>query len=635
MKRMRRTLIAAALMLGCYSGAFAQSLSFGAYSFVDLQDDILSGNQSYTKEAWIRIHYYSYTHGCNILSAFDHPFWLENGVLSAANNYGATSAATVTDQGLFPLDTWTHVAVTYDASTTTMKLYKNGTLVATNTSAPAYFASNLQIGAIEYGDFFDGGEIDEVRLWSVARSQSDIQSAMNCDIAAQSGLIAYYRFDQGTPGADNTALISAFDYSGNANCGTLVNFPLTGTGYGNYTTGAIGSCVSITANPSAPATISGGSGVCAGSSVTFSNSVSGGLWTVDDVDTADISAAGVLTGHYSGNVTVSYKTCGGTTTKTVEVYPVPSVEASAAYGAITTSVTGGTPSYTYKWSNGSTNANLSNLSSGTYSVVVTDAKGCKDTGSYYVSGSAVTLTNAICITPSSNVFTGGDPHNIYFGYGPQSATLTAKTTGASSFTYSWSPSTYLSSTSIKNPVFKPTAAGRYTYTCTATANGTSVKATVTMCVIDAVDHKHSNKVLVCHRSGCGSTRYDTKSISVNAIAKHLCHNHNDKLGACGSGCSGAKGMAGDANGMVLVGGEMIVNAYPNPFVDAISVKISGVTATLADVVLYDLTGRVVEVKKDQPVDADITVGHQLNNGMYLMEVRQSNMVKKMKVVKMN
>ncbi len=48
-------------------------------------------------------------------------------------------------------------------------------------------------------------------------------------------------------------------------------------------------------------------------------------------------------------------------------------------GAINISVTGGTPSYTYLWSNGSSSQNLTGVAAGTYTVTVTDANGCTAT----------------------------------------------------------------------------------------------------------------------------------------------------------------------------------------------------------------------------------------------------------------
>ncbi|HXB41433.1 MAG TPA: T9SS type A sorting domain-containing protein [Bacteroidia bacterium] len=61
------------------------------------------------------------------------------------------------------------------------------------------------------------------------------------------------------------------------------------------------------------------------------------------------------------------------------VYPsltVTNTNCSNTGGAITTNMSGGTPPYTYQWSNGQTTANLSNLSAGFYYVTVTDVNGC-------------------------------------------------------------------------------------------------------------------------------------------------------------------------------------------------------------------------------------------------------------------
>ena len=630
MKKITQAFLAAALMMICYTNRTnAQALNFGAYSFIDIGNDILPNNQSYTKEAWIRVYYYVNFHGCNILSAFDHPFWLENGVLCAANNYGDSAKITVQDPaGQIGLNTWIHVAVTYDAASTTMKLYKNGTLIATNTNAPSYITSDLNIGAQEFGDFFDGGDIDEVRLWNVARTQSQIQGAMNTDVAQNSNLVAYYRFNQGTPGGDNTSLTSAYDYSGNTHCGTLYNFNLTGSS-SNYITGAIGTTNSITVATSAPGTIAGSSSVCEGGTITMSNSVAGGLWGVNEIDTASISTSGVVTGNYAGTVTISYKTCGGSATKDITVNPSPVISATASNGSITASATGGTASYTYAWSNGATGATVSNLSTGNYSVTVTDSKGCKDTGTYFVTGSVI-LTNSISVALSSTCYTGSDKHTIYLGYGAKSATLTSNPTGATSFTYSWTPGTYLSSTNSKSVTFTPTQPGTYTYTCTATNSGHSVAATVTMVVIDAVDHKHNGCVYTTHYSSCNSGHGDTKSCKTSCVDKQLRNNHSDRLGCNGSH---KDNRPADIKGMTIVGNDLVVSTYPNPFTSGISVKLENSVAEYADVVLYDINGKVADSKMHQAADAVIVAGSNLQNGIYIMEISNGSQVKRMQVVK--
>ncbi len=59
------------------------------------------------------------------------------------------------------------------------------------------------------------------------------------------------------------------------------------------------------------------------------------------------------------------------------------------YSSVTTGVTGGTPTYSYYWSNGATTANLSNLSAGTYYLTVVDANGCVQRGN-------VSVTTLVC-----------------------------------------------------------------------------------------------------------------------------------------------------------------------------------------------------------------------------------------------
>ncbi len=58
-------------------------------------------------------------------------------------------------------------------------------------------------------------------------------------------------------------------------------------------------------------------------------------------------------------------------------------------GTVTLTITGGTTPYTYLWSNGATSANLNSLAAGTYTVTVTDAKGC-------IKSSSITVGVANC-----------------------------------------------------------------------------------------------------------------------------------------------------------------------------------------------------------------------------------------------
>lgn len=109
------------------------------------------------------------------------------------------------------------------------------------------------------------------------------------------------------------------------------------------------------------------------------------------------------------------------------------VPCSGGTGTATASVQGGTPGFTYNWSNGQTTQTAVGLSSGTYFVTVTDANQCQTTGSVLITQSrAITLdvagTDVSCYNEhdgSATVnITGGTPPFQYIWNNGQ-ATITA------------------------------------------------------------------------------------------------------------------------------------------------------------------------------------------------------------------
>ncbi len=94
-------------------------------------------------------------------------------------------------------NTWTHLAATYDGGF--LRMYVNGQLEGENfIGAP--IAVNNQILVI--GKWFSGnfnsflGEIDEVRVWNLSRTQEEIRQLMFTPLAGnENGLVAYFRFD--------------------------------------------------------------------------------------------------------------------------------------------------------------------------------------------------------------------------------------------------------------------------------------------------------------------------------------------------------------------------------------------------------------------------------------------------------
>lgn len=104
------------------------------------------------------------------------------------------------------LNEWQHVAMTYDATLKTCRVYINGvaqTLQKFGSDIQGALWENseqpLLIGnRYDYLRTFDG-DIDEVRLWNVVRTEQEIKDNMNKPLTgAESGLVAYYPLNEGS-----------------------------------------------------------------------------------------------------------------------------------------------------------------------------------------------------------------------------------------------------------------------------------------------------------------------------------------------------------------------------------------------------------------------------------------------------
>jgi hypothetical protein len=135
-------------------------------------------------------------------------------------------------------NTWYHIAVTYDG--TYGKIYINGALDVTDQPYSGYVSTDtkMYIGArpSENAGQSDGlrfnGAIDEVRIWNYALSSTEILTDMKSELtnpATTSGLIAYYKFNQGVANIDNTAITTVTDASASNLNGTIYNLALNGT----------------------------------------------------------------------------------------------------------------------------------------------------------------------------------------------------------------------------------------------------------------------------------------------------------------------------------------------------------------------------------------------------------------------
>jgi gliding motility-associated-like protein len=123
---------------------------------------------------------------------------------------------------------------------------------------------------------------------------------------------------------------------------------------------------------------------------------------------------------------------------TVNVLTVPET-CNAQNGSASATVLNGTAPYTYLWSNNSTASSITGLTSGTYTVTVTDAIGCTGIGSGFVQGIASTLDVSVQTTPdtcgsrkgtaSASVQGGTAPFTYLWSNGWTATTITGLTAG--------------------------------------------------------------------------------------------------------------------------------------------------------------------------------------------------------------
>jgi len=119
------------------------------------------------------------------------------------------------------------------------------------------------------------------------------------------------------------------------------------------------------------------------------------------------SVSGLIMGYYNVTITdalgcTSYPVYGYVSQSiTIDVYDTPTpATCVASDGSIIAFGSGGTPPYTYLWSNGGTTQSITGLVSNYYDVTATDANGCIGTGGDYV-GSSTPITVTDVTTPSS------------------------------------------------------------------------------------------------------------------------------------------------------------------------------------------------------------------------------------------
>ena len=158
------------------AGRVGAALNFTGSGVADLGDLDLPG--AFTVMAWMQTRsLYSGTCGSLVMKALDYGFEICGGQLSARVGSGGSWSATVSQPlTSADLNTWKHVAMTFDG--TTLRLYVGGVLIGSAPGAHTTTNAPLLFGRWTPASEYWNGLIDEVRIYGRVLSQGEIQTDM-------------------------------------------------------------------------------------------------------------------------------------------------------------------------------------------------------------------------------------------------------------------------------------------------------------------------------------------------------------------------------------------------------------------------------------------------------------------------
>ncbi len=302
--------------------------------------------------------------------------------------------------------------------------------------------------------FTDAPQTDVVLAFELLTD--DYGSETTWDLVDASGTVLY----SGGPYANNTTYNETFNLSEGCHTFTIYDSYGDGMSYGTpgyYEITDVGSNVIFTGANFGSSDISPFESVCASFGTITLSSIDPNCGSFDGSASCTVSgtsgpytyqwsngqttstATNLAAGAYSVTVTNAL-TC--SEAKSIILNNVGAATLSSfapqnacwniADGIINLTVTGGTSPFTYTWSNGATTSNLTGLSTGTYTVTVTDVGGCIS-----LNTTEVTAPSAIAVLTTVNDENFGNDGSIYL----------STSGGVGTYTYSWTgPNAYTAST---------------------------------------------------------------------------------------------------------------------------------------------------------------------------------------------
>jgi len=175
------------------AGKYGNALAFnGTNAWVTVADNtLLHLTTGMTVEAWVRPAAASTDWAAAVIkergtTSLAYALYAADGANKPPAGYinksGTDYEAAATS--VLPLNTWSHIAVTYDG--TTVRTYVNGTQVATKAISGSINSSTAPLrfgGDSVWGEYFNG-LIDEVRVYSTALTAAQVTTDMNTPVGA-------------------------------------------------------------------------------------------------------------------------------------------------------------------------------------------------------------------------------------------------------------------------------------------------------------------------------------------------------------------------------------------------------------------------------------------------------------------
>lgn len=295
-------------------------------------------------------------------------------------------------------------------------------------------------------------------------------------------------------------------------------------------------------------------------------------------------------------------------------------------GSLSSTVTGGSPSYTYNWSSGGGNtASISSLAAGNYSLTVTDDNNCTVSAS----------TSLVNIPGPSSVVNVSDESCRGFNDGSIDLIISG---GTAPFTYNWSGGQ--SSQDVSN-----LAPGSYTVTVTDANNcqntvsstvGSGPAINLNVSVTNASSAGNNDGSATASASGgTGTITYSWSNNQSGPNATNLGIGIYYVTATDQNGCNTVDTFSVNVTGIDFPDAFSSIEAFPNPTGSKLNVVIELQEADDINLQLTDILGKEVlpqlsSYGAKETLELDLS---ELADGVYLLQVSSSTASKTLRILK--